>query len=49
MMPGTVLEDVASWHRLYLAAKASHKGGRCRWASMPSVPSYDLESSDEGT
>jgi hypothetical protein len=26
MMPGTVLEDVASWHRLYLAAKASHKG-----------------------
>jgi hypothetical protein len=25
-MPGTVLRDVASWHRLYLVAKSSHVG-----------------------
>jgi hypothetical protein len=49
-MPETVLRDVASWHRLYLVAKPSHVGGggRCRWARMPSAPSYDLQSSVEG-
>jgi hypothetical protein len=25
-MPGTVLRDVTSWHRLYLAVKPSHVG-----------------------
>jgi hypothetical protein len=32
-MLGSVLGDVTSWHRLYLADKPSHMGGRCGWAS----------------
>jgi hypothetical protein len=47
-MSEMVLGDVASWHRLYLAAKPSHVEDRCRWASLPSAPSYDLQSSDKG-
>jgi hypothetical protein len=46
-MPGTVLADVSSWCRHYLAA--SHVGDRCGHASLPSAPSYSLQSSDEGT
>jgi hypothetical protein len=48
-MPRTVLGDVASWRWLYLAAKPSHVGGRCGWASLHSAPSYGLQSSVEGT
>jgi hypothetical protein len=48
-MPGTVLGDVALWYQLYLAAKPSHVGCQCGWASLPSTSSYDLQSSDEGT
>jgi hypothetical protein len=43
-----ILWDVASWHRLYLVAKPFHVGGRCGWASLPSAPSYDLQSPVEG-
>jgi hypothetical protein len=45
----TILRDVASWRWLYLAAKPSHMAGWCGRARMPSAPSYDLQSSDEGT
>jgi hypothetical protein len=51
-MPGIVLGDVASWRRLYLAAKPSHVRGRgcqCGRASLSSAPSYDLQSLVEGT
>jgi hypothetical protein len=49
MIPRTVLGDVASWCRLYLAAKPSHVGNGCGWASLPLAPSYGLQLSDEGT
>jgi hypothetical protein len=48
-MSGMVLGDIALWHRLYLAANPFHVGGRCGWASLPSAPSYGLQSSVEGT
>jgi hypothetical protein len=48
-MSGIVLEDVASWRRLYLAAKLSHMRGRYGRASLPLTPSYGLQPSDKGT
>jgi hypothetical protein len=48
-MPKMVLGDVALWRQFYLAAKPSHVRGRCGWASLPSAPSYDMQSSDEGS
>jgi hypothetical protein len=48
-MPGMVLGDVASWHRLYLATRPSHVGGWCGWASLPFAPSYGMHSLVEGT
>jgi hypothetical protein len=47
-MPETVFRDIASWCRLYLAAKPSHMGEQCGWASLPSALSYGLLSSGEG-
>jgi hypothetical protein len=43
MMPGAVLGDVASWNRLYLAARPCHAEGRCGRASLPSALSYYLQ------
>jgi hypothetical protein len=34
-MPGTVLGDVALWHRLYLAAKPSHMGADVDGLAFP--------------
>jgi hypothetical protein len=34
-MPGTILRDIASWHRLYLAAKPSHVGVNVDGLSCP--------------
>jgi hypothetical protein len=44
-----VLGDVASWHRLYLAAKPPHMVVNMDEQAVPPALSYNLHPSDEET